>query len=84
MKRFLIPLIFALAIPTPLIAAPKINCDSAVWKNKPQCKEKDTKGTKTVDQATGLDVIEFVKDLDWKSTKREKLPWSKIVKVKSA
>ena len=83
MKRFLIPLLFALAIPSPLIAA-KINCDSPVWKNKPQCKDKDTKGTKAIDKDTGLEVIEFVKDLDWKSTKREKLPWSKIVKVKSA
>ncbi len=83
MKRFLIPLLLALAIPSPLIAA-KINCDSPVWKNKPQCKDKDTKGTKAVDKDTGLEVIEFVKDLDWKSTKRERLPWSKIVKVKSA
>ena len=84
MKRFLFLLLFALAITSPLIAAPKINCDSPVWKKKPQCKDKDTKGTEAVDQATGLEVIEFIKDLDWKSTKRDKLPWSKIVKVKSA
>ena len=83
MKKLFIPLLFALAIQSPINAA-KVNCDSAVWKNKPQCKEKDTKGTKAVDKATGLEVIEFVKDLDWKSTKREKIPWSKIVKVKSA
>ena len=83
MKKFFLPLIFALFIPIP-VSAIEINCDSSVWKNKPQCKEKDTKGIETVDEATGLDVIEFVKDLDWKSTKREKIPWSKIVKVKSA
>ena len=83
MKKFFLPLIFALFIPIP-VSAVKINCDSAVWRDRPQCKEKDTKGIETVDEATGLDVIEFVKDLDWKSTKREKIPWSKIVKVKSA
>ena len=83
MKKFFLPLIFALFIPIP-VSAVEINCDSAVWRDKPQCKEKDTKGIETVDEATGLDVIEFVKDLDWKSTKREKIPWSKIVKVKSA
>jgi len=83
LKKFFLPLIFALFIPIP-VSAVEINCDSAVWRDKPQCKEKDTKGIETVDEATGLDVIEFVKDLDWKSTKREKIPWSKIVKVKSA
>ena len=83
MKKFFLPLIFALFIPIP-VSAVEINCDSAVWRDRPQCKEKDTKGIETVDEATGLDVIEFVKDLDWKSTKREKIPWSKIVKVKSA
>ena len=83
MKKFFLQLIFALFIPIP-VSAVEINCDSAVWRDRPQCKEKDTKGIETVDEATGLDVIEFVKDLDWKSTKREKIPWSKIVKVKSA
>jgi len=83
LKKFFLPLIFALFIPIP-VSAVEINCDSAVWRDRPQCKEKDTKGIETVDEATGLDVIEFVKDLDWKSTKREKIPWSKIVKVKSA
>ena len=83
LKKLLITILFAFIFPNSLSAA-KINCDSPVWRNKPECVEKDTKGKKTVDNATGLEVIEFIKDLDWKSTKRDKLPWSKIVKVKSA
>ena len=42
MKRLLLPLLAALALPTEVNAERKgkignINCDSPVWKNKPRC-----------------------------------------------
>mgnify|MGYP001169464031 FL=1 len=83
LKKFFLPLYLALLLPSSLNAAQKINCNSAVWKNKPQCKE-ETRGTEKIDNKTGLDVIEFIVDIDWKSNKRSKLPYSKIVKIKSA
>ena len=44
MKRFLIPLLAALALPTAINAA-EVNCNSAVWKNKPKCKAQRDKVT---------------------------------------
>ncbi|WP_320674047.1 S1C family serine protease [Prochlorococcus sp. MIT 1341] len=61
----------------------KINCSSPVYKRSEECK-KSNKGTHTTDEKTGLPVIEFLKDIDWKSKGRSKIPWSKIVKVTSA
>jgi hypothetical protein len=42
MKRLLLPLLAALALPT-AVNAVEINCDSQVWKNKPICIEKKKK-----------------------------------------
>ena len=42
MKRFLLPLLAALALPT-AVNAVEVNCNSAVWKNKPRCKAKRDK-----------------------------------------
>ena len=39
MKRFLIPLLAAIALPTAVNAA-EVNCNSIVWKDKPRCKDK--------------------------------------------
>ena len=82
-KNFFLPFLFAFLLPSSLNAVPKVNCNSSVWKDKPQC-EKESKGYKTTDDKTGLDVVEFVVDIDWKSNKRKKIPLSKIVKIKSA
>ena len=40
MKRLLLPLLAALALPNPLFSA-EINCNSPVWKNKVICKKKN-------------------------------------------
>lgn len=82
-KKFFLPFLFTFLLPSSLNAVPKVNCNSSVWKDKPQC-EKETKGYKKIDDKTGLDVVEFVVDIDWKSNKRKKIPLSKIVKIKSA
>ena len=48
LKRFLISLLAALVLPTEVNAA-KINCNSPVWKNKPQCKNESVrKKVKTI------------------------------------
>ena len=39
MKRLLLPVLAALALPT-AVNTVEINCNSAVWKNKPICLEK--------------------------------------------
>ena len=83
-KRFFLTFLLAFLLPSSLNAVPKVNCNSAVWKNKPQCKDETKNGTKSVDTKTGLDVVEFVVDIDWKSNKRKKIPYSKIVKIRSA
>tara|TARA_B100000700_G_C14974602_1_gene823187 strand:- start:82 stop:1449 length:1368 start_codon:yes stop_codon:yes gene_type:complete len=59
-----------------------INCDSPIYDGTEECEDKN-KGTPAIDKDTGLDVIEFVKDLDWKAAGKGKIPWSKIVKVRS-
>ena len=42
MKRLLLPLLAALALPTPILSA-EINCNSPVWKNKAVCNKKKAK-----------------------------------------
>ena len=59
----------------------KINCDSPVFRETEQCKE-ENRWQEIIDSETGLNVIEFDKDIDWKK-KNVKLPWSKITKYKS-
>ena len=88
LKKLFLPFFLLFLLPSSLNAAQKVNCNSSVWKNKPICNDEITayekrKGTKTTDNKTGLDVIEFIVDVDWKSKKRTKLPLSKIVKFKS-
>ena len=85
MRHLLIPLMALLAIPSFLEPAAaekvKINCDSIVFRDTEQCKE-ENRWKDTIDPETGLNVIEFDRDIDWKK-KNVKLPWSKITKYKS-
>ena len=78
----LIPLSYISLKPEQVYSA-EVNCNSPVWANKEECQESN-KGIATTDEKTGLPVIEFLKDIDWKSKGRDKLPWSRIVKVTSA
>ena len=84
MKKILLFLLALLALPTGINAA-KINCDSPVWKNKPQCKdESGRKKEKTIlDTETGLMVIELESDIPWSSTAKPKIPYNNIVKLTS-
>ncbi len=59
----------------------EVNCNSPVWKDQKVCDK--SKGVAAIDEETGLDVIEFVRDIDWKTAGKTKIPWSKIVKVRS-
>ena len=85
MKKILLFLLALLALPTGINAA-KINCDSPVWKNKPQCKdESGRKKEKTIlDTETGLMVIELESDIPWSSTAKPKIPYNNIVKLTSS
>ena len=85
MRRFLLPLLAALALPTTVNAA-KINCNSPVWKNKPQCKNESVrKKVKTIlDEEPGLMVIEIEADIPWRSTSNPKIPYKNIVKLTSS
>ena len=84
MKRLLLPLLAALALPT-AVNAVEINCNSPVWKNKPQCRdESGRKKEKTIlDEETGLKVIEMESDIEW-ANKNPKIPFNNIVKLKSS
>jgi len=44
----------------------------------------DGGGTKAVDTSTGLQVTEITTDLDWKNANKATIPWSKVVKIRSA
>ena len=85
MKRLLLPLLAALALPT-AVNAVEINCNSPVWKNKPQCKNESVrKKAKTIlDEETGLMVIEMEADIPWRSTSNPKIPYKNIVKLTSS
>jgi S1-C subfamily serine protease len=41
-------------------------------------------GTRTLDSGTGLQVVELTTDLDWKNANKASIPWSKVVKIRSA
>ena len=41
-------------------------------------------GVKATDAGTGLQVIELMTDLDWKNANKASIPWSKVVKIRSA
>ena len=86
MRKLLIPFLIALTLPTALKVTAKekvkINCDSIVYRETEQCKE-ENRWKETIDAETGLSVIEFDKDIDWKK-RNVKLPWSKITKYKSS
>ena len=85
MRRF-IPLVVSLGLGsffyTPEVLAVKINCDSPVHKNNKRCTEKYLRNI-VIDEDTGLEVIEYEKDVDWKK-KNPKIAWSKIIKYKSS
>ena len=85
MRKLLITLLIALAFPTALKVTAKekvkINCDSIVFRDTEECKD-ENRWKETIDDETGLSVIEFDKDIDWKK-RNVKLPWSKITKYKS-
>lgn len=44
----------------------------------------DGGGTRAVDSSTGLQVVEMATDLDWKNANKASIPWSKVVKIRSA
>ena len=64
------------------LLAVKINCDSPVHKKTKRCSEKYLRNV-VIDEDTGLEVIEYEKDVDWKK-KNPKIAWSKIIKYKSS
>jgi len=64
------------------LLAVKINCDSPVHKKNKRCTEKYLRNL-VIDENTGLEVIEYDKDVDWKK-KNPKIAWSKIIKYKSS
>ncbi len=74
-------LIGSLQLSTPAYSF-TINCSSPVWKNKSQCVNKNKTSQEKYDVETGMNVVVYLKDLDWKS-KKAKLPWSQVVKLKS-
>ena len=84
MKKFIsIVIFFGLgSFYIPEVLAVKINCDSPVHKNKKRCTEKYLRNV-VIDEDTGLEVIEYEKDVDWKK-KNPKIAWSKIIKYKSS
>ena len=41
-------------------------------------------GVRTTDGGTGLQVTEITTDLDWKNANKATIPWSKVVKIRSA
>ena len=62
------------------------DCDrtmSAAERMRSDCDEDDFKSKEKFDTESGLEVIEYKKDLDWKVAK-PKIPWSRILKFKSA
>ena len=62
------------------------DCDrpmSAVERRQNDCDEDNFKSKEKFDAESGLEVIEYKKDLDWKVAK-PKIPWSRILKFKSA
>jgi S1-C subfamily serine protease len=80
-------LLFALAsFSTNLIpAARAVDCERpASIQEREDCTSGKTIAKEKFDSQTGLDVVEYLNDLDWKSTDRDKLPWSQIIKLKSA
>lgn len=36
----------------------------------------------SIDNSSGLEVVEIKTDIDWKSANKANVPWSKIVKIK--
>ena len=44
----------------------------------------DSGGVRTTDGGTGLQVTEITTDLDWKNANKATIPWSKVVKIRSA
>ena len=62
------------------------DCDrsmSPIERNRSDCNKDKFKSKEKFDTESGLEVIEYKKDLDWKVAK-PKLPWSRILKFKSA
>ncbi len=83
MRKFILLVIllgFGSFLNAPELLAVKINCDSPVHKNKKRCTEKYLRNI-VIDEDTGLEVIEYEKDVDWKK-KNPKIAWSKIIKYK--
>jgi S1-C subfamily serine protease len=44
----------------------------------------DGGGKTALDTGTGLQVVELTTDLDWKNANKATIPWSKVVKIRSA
>ena len=61
-------------------------CDrpmSQIERNRSDCDKDKFKSKEKFDAESGLEVIEYKKDLDWKVAK-PRIPWSRILKFKSA
>ena len=82
-KIFIIPLVFCswASITSSGVNASEINCNSPVWKNQEECKNL-VGSKKVIDKNTGLEVIEYIRDVDWKK-RNPKIAWSKIIRFKS-
>ena len=87
MKKY--ALLFLIVFAGSILDAHRANADdcdrpmSAVERRRSDCDKDDFKSKEKFDAESGLEVIEYKKDLDWKVAK-PKLPWSRIVKFKSA
>jgi len=51
-----------------------------------QCslRSKDGGGAKAIDTSSGLQVVDLTTDLDWKNANKATIPWSKVVRIRSA
>ncbi len=82
-KILIIPLVVGscASLVTSGVNASEINCNSPVWKNQEECKNL-VGSKKVIDKNTGLEVIEYIRDVDWKK-RNPKIAWSKIIRFKS-
>jgi hypothetical protein len=83
-------LVSAVALPTALIpSATAGDCKNPIGldaQERTRCSLESTEssGKKAFDTGTGLQVVELTTDLDWKNANKASIPWSKVVKIRSA
>lgn len=81
--------IAGVALQAPLPARAAADCTNPARldpQERTRCsmRDGDGGGKKAVDGGTGLQVIELTTDLDWKNANKASIPWSKVVKIRSA